>query len=86
MKKQSIVERIYRNLYRKIKFLFMFKYAHLIIIGIIIFELFSPVKLIYTVHGVTLTFLSAYFLSHGLGQMLRAIVPSITNMRYLMKG
>ena len=85
MKKQSVAGRIYRSVYRKVRLLFLFKHAHLILVAVIVFELVFPIKLSYVIYGVTLTCLSAYCFLYGFDWMARAIISSITNYRYLMR-
>lgn len=83
VKKQSMTGRIYR-IEKKTRVFFMFPIACLIFAGILIFELVLPIKLSYTIYGVTLTVLSTYFLLCGFESITRTIIPGITLYRYLM--
>ena len=84
MKKKSVTGRIYRSVYRKVRLLFLFPHAYLVLVCILIFEIFSPIKLSYTIHRVTLNILSTYFLLYGFDWTARTIISSVTNYTYLM--
>jgi len=85
MKKRSITGGIYRSIYRKFRLLFVHIYTPPIMIGLLIFELLSPIKFSYTTHGVTLNVLSTYFFLYGFDWTARTIISAITNYKYLMK-
>ena len=85
MKKRSYAGRFYRSLYRKVRPFFLLPHAYLILTGILIFEILSPVKLSYMIYGVTLNLLSAYFFLYGFDWLIRTVVSGATNYRYLMR-
>jgi len=65
MKKKSVAGKIYRSVYRRVRVLFLFPHAHLILVCILAFQLLFPIKLSYTTCGVTLNILSTYFFYTG---------------------
>lgn len=83
-KKHCTTGRIYR-IERKTRTFFMGATVYLVLAGIVIFELVSPIKLSCTIHGVTLTVLSAYFFLCGFESIARTIIPGITLYRYFMR-
>lgn len=85
MKKGSFAGRSYRGLYRKVRLLFLLVNGYLILTGILVLELVSPIKVSYAVYGVTLNLLSAYFFLYGFDWLVRTIVSAAANYRYLMR-
>ena len=85
MRKQSILGRIYKSIYRKVRLLFLFHNARLILPVILIFEITLPIKSNYTIYGVTLNLLSVYFFLYGFDWLIRTVVSCATNYRYLMR-
>ena len=85
MGKVSIIGRFYRGLYRKVRLLFLLPNSWLILAGILVFQMLFPIKISYTLHGVTLNLLSAYFLLYGFDWLIRTVVSGATNYRYLMR-
>jgi len=85
MRKQSILGGIHKSIYRKVRLLFLFHNAYLIVACILLFEILSPIKLSYTIYGLPLSPLSLYFLLYGIDWLTRTVVSSATNYRYLMR-
>ncbi len=85
MRKQSILGRIHKSIYGKVRLLFLFHNAYLILAGILLFEMLSPIKLSYTIYRLALNPLSLYFLLYGIDWLTRTVVSSVTNYRYLMR-
>ena len=84
--KKSILSRAYTSVYRRIRLLFLLPNTYLILTAILVFELFSPIKLSYTFYGVTVTLVSAYFLLYGIDWVARTVISGFTNYRYLMRA
>jgi phosphatidylglycerophosphate synthase len=74
---------LYRKIYRKIRLLFLLPNTYLILTGILIFEILSPIKISYSLYGVNLNLLSAYFFLYGVDWLVRTCVSGATNYRYL---
>jgi phosphatidylglycerophosphate synthase len=85
MRKQSILGRIHKSIYGKVRLLFLFHNAYLILASILLFEMLSPIKLSYTIYGLPLSPLSLYFLLYGIDWLTRTVISSATNYRYLMR-
>jgi len=85
MKKKSLAGRFYGSLYRRVRLLFLLMNGYLVLIGILIFEIVSPIKLSCMFYGITLNLLSTYFLLYGFDWLIRTIVSGTTNYRYLMR-
>jgi len=74
MKMQCAAGRVYRAAYKKVSLLFDFTNVFPIVMIILVFELLCPIKLSYTIHGVSLTVLSAYFFLFGFYWIFKTIV------------
>ena len=84
-KSRSVIGTIYRSIYIKIRYLFHFSYIYPILTCILVFELISPIKSLFVVYSIPLTFLSTYFFFCGFAWIFRVSVAGITNYVYLMK-
>lgn len=82
--KKSLLGRVYRSVYARIRHLFLLPNAYLILTGIILFELLSPIKISYNLFGANFNILASYFLLFGIDWLGRCMLSGINNYKYLM--
>lgn len=82
IKKISLV----RSIYKKARLFFVIFNGYVVLTIIVLFELVIPSRLRYDIFGQTLNLLSTYFLLYGIIWMVRTIVSSVTNYRYITKS
>jgi len=75
-----------RSLYKKARLLFVIFNGYIVLTIIVLFELLFPTKSCYDLLGQTLNLLSTYFFLYGVIWLVRTVVSSITNYKYIMKS
>ena len=75
-----------KRLYKKARLFFVIINAYVVLTVIAVCELLFSTKLYYSAFGQTQNLLSTYFFLYGIIWVVRTIVSSITNYRYLMKS